>query len=331
MKDGTLSRREFLHRTSAGLAVAGVAGRGSAVSTQPFAAGDQAAKVGETYDLKSLRIWDGHTHLIDFAGSTPAERMADMLRFGDRMDIERMCVFLGMSEAFHGGREEMRRQNDEVLDAVSHSNGRAFGYAFMDPFSDVPACVDEINRCVRDGPMVGLKFEYDTIRHPNDQRHAPTYGTPRDLSVLDPILERAAELNAVIMHHTFFSTLGPQDIAESTPMEIAELARRHPTVTMICGHTGGNWEIGIRAIRDVKNVYADLCGSDPTEGYTEMAVRELGPKRVMYGSDAGGRSFASQLAKVMGADIPNSTRRLILGGNLRRVLQPILEAKGMKA
>jgi hypothetical protein len=41
-----------------------------------------------------------------------------------------------------------------------------------------------------------------------------------------------------------------------------------------------------------------MCGFDPTAGVTEMAVREVGAARVLYGSDAGGRSFASQLAKV---------------------------------
>ena len=101
--------------------------------------------------------------------------------------------------------------------------------------------------------------------------------------------------------------------------------------TFICGHTGGNWEIGIRAIRDCKNVYADLCGSDPTSGYTEMAVRELGAARVLYGSDAGGRSFASQLAKVYGAHIPESAKRMILGENLKRLLRPILKQKGIIA
>jgi hypothetical protein len=33
---------------------------------------------------------------------------------------------------------------------------------------------------------------------------------------------------------------------------------------------------------------------------------------VIFGSDAGGRSFASQLGKVLGADIPEDARRLIL-------------------
>src|SRR5207245_6967618 len=116
----------------------------------------------------------------------------------------------------------------------------------------------------------------------------------------------------------------------STPMDLAELARRHPKVPLICGHTGASWEAGIRAIRDCKNVSVELSGFDPTAGVTEMAVRELGAERVLFGSDAGGRSFASQLGKVFGADIPDSAKRLILGENLRRLLLPILKRKGVK-
>ena len=61
-----------------------------------------------------------------------------------------------------------------------------------------------------------------------------------------------------------------------------------------------------------------------------MAVRELGAQRVMYGSDFPGRSFASQLAKVYGADISEEAKRLIFAGNLQRVLAPICSAKGIK-
>ena len=68
-------------------------------------------------------------------------------------------------------------------------------------------------------------------------------------------------------------------------------------------------------------------GSDPTAGFIEMAVRELGATRVIHGSDIGGRSFASQIAKVRGADLPEAAKRLILGENLKRMLMPILRAK----
>jgi predicted TIM-barrel fold metal-dependent hydrolase len=113
-------------------------------------------------------------------------------------------------------------------------------------------------------------------------------------------------------------------------MDLAELAARHPNATLIAAHTGGDWERGIRAIRPHPNVYADINGGDPTAGFTEMAVRELGAERVLYGSDAGGRSFASQLAKVYGADIPDAAKQLIFAGNLKRLLRPILTAKGIK-
>ena len=61
-----------------------------------------------------------------------------------------------------------------------------------------------------------------------------------------------------------------------------------------------------------------------------MAVDQLGAERVLFGSDAGGRSFASQLGKVIGAQIPESAKRLILGENLKRLLLPILKKKGVK-
>ncbi len=146
------------------------------------------------------------------------------------------------------------------------------------------------------------------------------------LSVL--LIERAAELQAAIFQHTWFKTNGANLAGESTPHDLAALARRHPHVPLICGHTGGAWELGLRAIRDCGNVYADLAGSDPTAGMVEMAVRELGAERVLYGSDVTGRSFASQLAKVLGADISAQAKRPILGENLKRLLTPILKAKG---
>jgi predicted TIM-barrel fold metal-dependent hydrolase len=65
-------------------------------------------------------------------------------------------------------------------------------------------------------------------------------------------------------------------------------------------------------------------------GYTEMAVRELGANRIIYGSDTPGRSFASQLAKVHGAEISDEAKQKIFSGNLIGLLTPILQEKGVK-
>ena len=259
-----------------------------------------------------MMIWDVHCHLAGVPGRTPDERMAQLIAFADRMGIERICVFMGMNWSYDPSPDDMRRQNDDVLAALERWHHRAFGFVYLNP-NHVEASLAELDRCVWDGPMVGVKLW--VARHCNTAE-------------LDPIVERAAELKALVLQHTYIKATGNLP-GESTPMELAELARRHPAVVFICAHTGADWEVGIRAIRDCKNVSAELCGSDPTAGFTEMAVRELGAERVLYGSDAGGRSFASQLGKVLGADIPESAKRLILGENCKRLLMPILKQKGV--
>ena len=72
------------------------------------------------------------------------------------------------------------------------------------------------------------------------------------------------------------------------------------------------------------------CAACHGTGYHgRVAVRELGPRRIIYGSDVGGRGFASQLAKVRSAALSPADRRAILGGNLRAMLASILRAKGV--
>jgi|ERR1051325_759680 predicted TIM-barrel fold metal-dependent hydrolase len=263
--------------------------------------------------MPGVIIWDAHCHLSGVPGRTPDERMEQLIGFADRMGIERICVFMGMNWSYDPSPDDLRRQNDEVLAALKRWHHRAFGFVYLNP-NHLGASLAELERCVRDGPMVGVKLW--VARHCN---------TPE----LDPIIKRAAELKALILQHTYLKAAGNLP-GESTPMELAELARRHPTVPLICGHTGADWEIGIRAIRGCKNVSVELSGSDPTAGLTEMAVRELGAERVLFGSDAGGRSFASQLGKVLGAEISESARRLILSENLKRLLRPILTVKGVR-
>jgi predicted TIM-barrel fold metal-dependent hydrolase len=261
-----------------------------------------------------MRIWDLHCHLTNVPGLTPEDRLGNMLRFADRMGIERLCVYLGMKWSQDPEPDDFRRSNDEVLRAIAKYPDRAFGFVYLNP-KHLEASLAELERCVAEGPMVGVKlWVAQRCNHPS----------------LDPIIRRAAELKAVIFQHTWFKTVGNLP-GESTPEELAELARRFPDVPLICGHTGGNWEMGIRAIRENKNVSIDLAGSDPTAGITEMAVRELGADRIIYGSDVGGRSFASQLAKVHGAAIGDEDKQKIFRDNLRNMMLPILNAKGIKA
>lgn len=260
------------------------------------------------------RIWDLHCHLTGLAGKTPEERMTNLLSYAARMEIERICVYMGTQLLQHPSPEELRQQNDEVIAALAHYHDRAFGFCYVSG-EHVEQSLAEIDRCITNGPMVGIKLWVAKRAADSD---------------IDAIVERAARQKALIFQHTWVKTDGTQLPGESTPSDLAALAKRHPTANFVCGHSGGTWELGIRAIRSLRNVSVETAGFDPTIGMVEMAVRELGASRVIYGSDAGGRSFGSQLAKVVGADITDGDKRLILSENLRRLLLPIIRAKGMR-
>ena len=233
----------------------------------------------------------------------------------DRLGIERVILSQGFITDMHPTADLIRTENDRVMAAVRRFPQRAYGSVYLSPrFLDFS--LQEFDRCVRDGPMIGIgELEIDK------RANAPE---------LDPIVERAVAMKAPILQHTWLKLDGNEP-DESTPYDLVELARRHPDANFICAHTGGDWERGIRILREAKNISAEVAGFDPTSGVLEMAVRELGAERVVYGSDVGGRSFASQLAKVMGADIPDSAKELVLGGNLRRLFAPVLRAKGYQA
>ena len=258
-------------------------------------------------------VWDGHCHLVGVSGDTPEQRLAELVRYSDRVGIERSVVFMGYPLITDPNPEQLREQNEQVVRAIKAFPDRTLSFAYLNP-NYLQFSLEEFDRRVRDGPMVGIKLWV-----------AKRCSAPE----LDPIIERAAAMKAVIYQPPWFNGCGNLE-GESTPLNVVELAKRHPNVPIICGHAGGDWERGIQAIRDSKNVLIDVAGYDPTAGAVEMAVRELGPNRIVFGSDAGIRSFASQLGKVLGAEVSETTLKQILSGNLRRMLTPILKAKGYR-
>ena len=264
--------------------------------------------------LHGFGAWDLHCHPV--RGDSSYKRMEYLVSFADRIGIERMCIYMAwpFPDAIDSTPEQFRKDNDEILAILKDWGSRAFGFVYLNPHH-LKESLYELERCVADGPMVGIKL---------------WVGTKCSRPELDPIVKRAAELKALIFQHCWFKSTGNEPL-ESTPQDLVDLSNRHPGVPLVCGHTGGNWELGIRTIRGRHEVFSGLAGSEPTAGYVEMAVRELGADRVLYGSDVEGRSFASQISKVTSADIRPDQKRMILRDNLRNLLLPILRSKGIEA
>jgi predicted TIM-barrel fold metal-dependent hydrolase len=295
---GGMSRREWLSA--------------SAVATVGAALAPTLCLADEATAGTSLRIWDNHCHLSGVEGDTPAEKMTALLTYADRMGIERLVLYMGWPFSQDPDPAELVRQNDQVLAAIEGREDRVLAYAYVSG-NHPDESLAEMRRLIEMGPMLGIKLW--VARRCDD-------------GALDAIANAATDLKAVIFQHTWIKTTGNLP-GESTPADLARLAARHPDANFICGHAGGTWEQGIRTVRPHKNIALGIAGGDPTAGLVEMAVRELGPERVVFGSDAAGRSFASQLSKVLGTDLKEEEKRMALGGNLRRLLGPIMTRKGM--
>ena len=266
-------------------------------------------------EMRAFRIWDGHLHLTT-PGATPEERLGRLIELADVMGIERLVLARGFPPyAPSPDPDELRRQNDDVMRAVRRYPERALALVYLNPLH-LDVCLDELNRCVRDGPCIGVKL---------------WVAAKINIANMDPIVARAQELKAVIFQHTWILSpnSGPAERAQTTPDDLAAIALRHPGASFVSMHSGGNWELGIRTLRPLRNVALEISGSNPTAGFVEMALREVGVERITYATDTSGRSMSTQLAKVLGAKIGRAEKYAIFGENLRRLLHPIMQAKGM--
>jgi len=248
-------------------------------------------------------IIDCHIHILPRAGESLEQAVEHMLGCMDRLGIDQACLSLGERLIIQPSAEEVRESNEWVARAVALAPDRIIGFVYCSP-NHPELSLQQIEQYAVDGPFRGVKLWVCQLCD-----HAGN----------DPICARAAELGLPVLQHTWFKATGNMP-TESEPQHLVALARRHPKTTFIMAHAGGEWERGLRTVRTGPNNYPDTCGNDPEAGFTELAVKLVGAERLVFGSDAIGRSFGSQMAKVTRADISDEDKRLILGENLLRLM-----------
>lgn len=270
--------------------------------------------------LKKYRIWDSYfTPSHSSPGKDGSSRViADIERTLPTIELakfERLCFFphVGIGTTSDTNFEKAVRSHPEmVLKPLERWPDLLLGMIQLNA-NDVRGSLDALNRWLRDGPMLGVYFASGgpgalACTHPN----------------FIPLVERIAELKGVIMQHTWFITGGKTGPGMSTPSELAELAAKFPDQQFVSAHAGGEWERGIRAVQDSPNVLIETSGFDATAGFIEMGVRELGAERIIFGSHLPSRSLGTELGKIVGAEISEKEKTLILGENYRQLLSPIL-------
>jgi predicted TIM-barrel fold metal-dependent hydrolase len=274
-------------------------------------------------DLVKLRIWDIHYHGL-MGGSL--RQHEENLFYVERMGIERMLSLdIAGTTADPLGTSMPPEKKRELRAYLERNADRLSGLIPIDPSRPDESC-RKIEEWVRDGPCIGIKYYVGNpggvvCSHPNN----------------DAIIRLAAELNALIYIHTWTKVGGrPRRPAgdnvpgESTPTDVALLAERFPSVPLICGHSGGDWELGVRAVRRFENVLIEFSGSDPHSGQVDYTVRQVGAGRLVWGGHGPSRSYSTELSKVLDADLTHEERLQVFGGNLRRIAAPIFRQKGYK-
>lgn len=243
-------------------------------------------------------IIDCHVHL-DGAVLQP-----ELAALAAELGVERLCASsIGRTWHYEPDPDHCRQANDDVLAAMRAYPGLVLGFCYVNPAFPEQAMA-ELRRCVEEGGMVGLKL------------WVATFATdPR----VFPLVERCIEYGLPVLQHAWHKATGNLP-HESTPLMVAELARRYPEADLIMAHIGGDWRRGVAAVRDCPNLSVDTSGSIMDLGMVEHAVAELGAERVLFGSDAHGADLSATLGKVLGAEITDRERHLVLGGNMARLL-----------
>lgn len=251
-----------------------------------------------------MKVIDAHNHCAHHSNRNWAESDRRLIEAADRLGIDALCCSIVPVER-PTTVEGCRQSNEWMAEAARRYRGRVLPYCFVNP-THGEAALEMARRYVEREGFIGLKL-YNDVLVTDD--------------VVRPLLEFAARLRVPVLHHAgHVSWLGTPQPHISDAGHIAEAARRYPEVPLICAHFcgGGDWEWSLKALRDAPTAYFDSSGSVADEGTVEFAVRTLGAGRVLFATDL---SFTASVGRVRGAQIAEADRRLIMGANMKKILE----------
>jgi uncharacterized protein len=112
----------------------------------------------------------------------------------------------------------------------------------------------------------------------------------------------------------------------SEAAQVGDLARRFPSVPIVMTH-GGQINISglgqadaMEVLRRHANVSIETSGVY-RQDFLEDVARDVGPERVMFGSNSPLMDMRLEIERVRWADLPEQARALILAGNARRLFR----------
>ena len=183
-----------------------------------------------------------------------------------------------------------REGNDFVADACRRHPDRLIGFATVNPWYGEEA-VRELRRAAAAG-LRGL------ILHP------PLQGYMLLDTLVDPVVAVAAELGLPVWAPT-------GKPFQALPLQLTELARRFPEANFLMGHMGHTdfWIEAVPAAAAAPNIYAEISYKQPH--VIVDAVAQLGPERVVFGSDAPFNDLRLEVEKFRATELDDRARELV--------------------
>ena len=241
-------------------------------------------------------IIDTHTHLGEFYSLetlTPVQLRNELHSLG----VSKAVVFTGN---FH---QDPRCGNNILAEQIKDLKDFYIPWATVHP-SHGTAAVDELRRAILELGFRGLKL------------HPWLQGFSVSSPIMDAIIEETITLDIPV---TFHDGTPPY----TSPLQIAELARRFPKARIILAHSGLRdlWQDALLAGLERENLWLGFPGP-PLLGMRRI-VKDLGASRILYGSDGGighPSAIAYALRIINQLDITDTAREKILSENARDLL-----------
>jgi predicted TIM-barrel fold metal-dependent hydrolase len=247
---------------------------------------------------KQPMLIDAHAHVgTSLFGVEISEE--DLLASMDAGGIDQAILIPLKPRDYH-----FRLENDRVAAAVGAHPARFFGFARVDPWQGEDA-VAELRRSLDELGLIGL------FLHPFEEQFAAN--DEISFSSLQILEERGLPLMIAGGYPTF-----------SHPSQIADLARQFPALTIIATH-GGQINISgmlladaLRTMRANPNVIMETSGIY-REDFIEDTIAELGPDRVIWGSNAPYMDQGFETTRVRMAHLSDDVKRQIGRENVQRI------------
>jgi predicted TIM-barrel fold metal-dependent hydrolase len=243
-------------------------------------------------------VIDFHVRLAPTADAVPR-----LLKMMDECGIDRAVVCAGGTialdalarQVIEGGGVETDADNDAVLTACARADGRLVPFYFGNPHRDPATYADQAAR------FTGLEVS------------PAVHGLPLTDERFGALVATAARAG-----HCVYTVCIERPGCRVA--DLVTLAERHPDTVFVLGHAGVT-PIDVYAVEQLAphpNMVLETSG-----GYllvTREAVRQLGPSRVLFGSEYPLQHPELELAKIRYAELDAAGEHQVFWTNAHRVL-----------